>query len=927
LLSTIGITGSSEYEKMLDRWIHVCGKLNGFFENCFEKWARFVYRHNVAVIIISLVVSLALCAGFVRFKQQSNSVRLYYPQDSTAFKELKETKPFFNMNVQEMDFIIVSASKTNIIRRDVFDRMKSIQQDIDKIRTKSGLTIDTQCFKSPSGSCVVVSPLDLISSNNLTSIQTDLLQAYRNNKLMGNGRQASVNFPGLFGNLEIDQASGNISATSIRIVYPVHVAEDSKQYDKINEFDGEYKKLMEKWSGDLQKYDLDVIFQSPTTADKSVNENSGGDISLMVIAICIMLALCTLFMARVSDTVESHFLIGIVAIFSIILGIGSGFGIIMAAGQWYVAFVGVLPFLVLAVGVDDMFIMVDELDSTAPNIRGEDRIAHVLKNIGAPITMTTLTDLVAFAISTVSDFPGIRYFAQYAAVSLATTYLMMMTLFLGVLKFDIQRVEKGRRDYFPCCLREKGREKEPWKRKSASNKIMGTYARVLMKTPVRIGVCIVYLGLLAAGIYGFTKLEVRFDMKLLGKDGSNFVNWIRLMESEYPSAGWSVSIVSQEENVDYTSLSVHNSIIGLNQILNDSEYYDGSSVVNWLSHLHSTTNQSIITGSNFYPSLRSFLITHPQYLPDLIFTEGHEIFLRSGEGKIRASRITVRTEANANWEWRRWSMANMRKDLIRHEEQTGLHFIPVNYKWVLAEAVALVAEDTARNVGICALAVLVITLPYVVHPGISFFMLLSFAGLILELTALMVVWNVQLNTIPMTIIVMAIGFSVDYMAHIAHAYVVSSMATPEERMIQSLTSIGGSVMKGGISTFVGVLATAFSSSKMFVIFFKMMFGIVVLGLLHGILFLPVLLTIFCRKNLNLRSSEVDTPAIAEKDNPAYEIESQEKTSPGKRQPSQQVSKDEGEDKDIKEDELKYSQSNRENHLPPVNLIDIELTAV
>lgn len=49
-------------------------------------------------------------------------------------------------------------------------------------------------------------------------------------------------------------------------------------------------------------------------------------------------------------------MIGIVCI---MFGIGSSFGFVMSTGTYYVAFVGTVPFLVLGVGIDDMFIIID----------------------------------------------------------------------------------------------------------------------------------------------------------------------------------------------------------------------------------------------------------------------------------------------------------------------------------------------------------------------------------------------------------------------------------------------------------------------------------------------------------------------------------------------------------------------------------------
>ena len=67
-----------------------------------------------------------------------------------------------------------------------------------------------------------------------------------------------------------------------------------------------------------------------------------------------------------------------------------------------------MPFLVLGIGIDDMFIMVDELDRQPRELTMIQTIKAVMKHSGATVTMTTMTDLVAFAVSTSTSFPAIK---------------------------------------------------------------------------------------------------------------------------------------------------------------------------------------------------------------------------------------------------------------------------------------------------------------------------------------------------------------------------------------------------------------------------------------------------------------------------------------------------------------------------------------
>ena len=59
------------------------------------------------------------------------------------------------------------------------------------------------------------------------------------------------------------------------------------------------------------------------------------------------------------------------------------------------------------------------------------------------------------------------------------------------------------------------------------------------------------------------------------------------------------------------------------------------------------------------------------------------------------------------------------------------------------------------------------------------------------------VWGVSLNSISMINLVMAIGFAVDYSAHLAHSFVFSAESNAEEKVVDALRTVGASVIMGG----------------------------------------------------------------------------------------------------------------------------------
>ena len=67
--------------------------------------------------------------------------------------------------------------------------------------------------------------------------------------------------------------------------------------------------------------------------------------------------------------------------------------------------------------------------------------------------------------------------------------------------------------------------------------------------------------------------------------------------------------------------------------------------------------------------------------------------------------------------------------------------------------------------------------------------------------------------------------------------------TPADRIKMSLYALGIPILQGATSTIIGVLGLAFAQSYLFVTFFKMIFLVIMLGMFHGMILLPVVLSL------------------------------------------------------------------------------------
>ncbi|XP_058058482.1 patched domain-containing protein 3-like [Anopheles bellator] len=673
----------------------------------------------------------------------------------------------------------------------------------------------------------------------------------------------TVEFAELLGDVKRDWSGRIVSAGSLVTHWFVHVNFSEVNADVSGNAAGtedwvtenavlweeKFLKIVAKAKAELSTNETNIYYAAGRSYGDISEESMFKDMDKLIYGGIIMFVYMQLVLSKFSWT-EFRVILGSVGLMSVGMGFISGCGIVAALGVSYGPVHTSLPFLLMGLGVDDMFVMMAcyrKVRKANPDLPLAKRMGLMLHHAGASITVTSLTDIVAFVVGSITVIPSLQSFCIYAAAGVFMMFLFVITFFVAIFTLDEIRIA-NRRNAFLIWIVHDEKSTGVWCEYNLMHRFVKMlYSKVLLTVAGKTLVIAAVILMTTVNVRSLLKLRQKFDPNWFIPEETYYNQFVVKSHEHYPNVGYEALLLFG--NLNYTQ-ELPNLLNVSRQMENRTDILH--SVSSWVDpfrdfvskHYGKDIAVDVLSDRDFRNYLSKFLFSYEggRFQMNIKFNTK----LKCGQP---APNITVSTmdfkfkpfKEREEYLPAKYAVEDiLEKSNISSGDQFRTLWAKIFGNWVTDE---IIDTEIYRNIALALIGVMICSVVLIVNLQICFWIFICVLLTLVNVGGLMQVWGLTLDLVSCIALQLAVGLCVDYAAHIGHTFLTINKGDRNSRSLETVLHIGAAVFYGGGSTILSLSILAGSQAYTYRTFFKIFLLVIAYGLFHGTILLPVILSL------------------------------------------------------------------------------------
>ncbi|XP_068461309.1 NPC1-like intracellular cholesterol transporter 1 [Clinocottus analis] len=688
-------------------------------------------------------------------------------------------------------------------------------------------------------------------------------------------------------------------------------ARDNPKYKVAMQWETEFLKIVQAYQKNPAA-NFTFAYMAERSLEDEINRTTSEDIPIFMISYAVIFVYISVALGEYSSwkriLVDSKFLVGLGGI----LVVGCSVLASMGCYSWIgipssLVILQVVPFLVLAVGADNIFIFVLEYqrDMRRPGEKREEQIGRVLGNVAPSMFLCSLSETVCFFLGALSTMPAVKTFALYAALAVLMDFILQMTAFVALLSLDTRRQDNNRCELL-CCVTVSTKRLNKPNEGFLLPLMRKYYAPVLLHRYTRIIVMVVFIFMFSGSVFLMFNVTVGLDQELAMPQGSYMLDYFQYLY-KYFEVGVPVYFVTKK-GFNFTNVEGMNAVcssVGCDQfsLTQKIQYATNHPELSYLAIPANSWVDDFIDwlnpgsrccrlygfGTNvgkfcpasessflcpikcvgtppdgvLRPEVEQFNRFLPDFLgnrPDLNCPKGglgayDKAVVTDQSGEIIASRFMAYHTPLTNSQ--DFTAALLKARELAHNITLGMRKIPgtspdfevfpYTVTNVFYEQYLTIVPEGLFNIALCLLPTFVVCcllLGLDLRSGLL--NLFTIIMITVDTVGVMTLWGIDYNAVALINLVTAVGISVEFVSHMTRSFALSTKTTHVDRAMEATANMGSAVFAGvAMTNLPGILVLAFAKAQLIqIFFFRLNLVITLLGMAHGLVFLPVLLSYF-----------------------------------------------------------------------------------